>query len=395
MPRWFSEQGEVMGKVWVIDTIKKAAPKTNPIPRTRPAPVEAAAKPKKNGGKKNGGANPWKRVLASYLTGPISVAVWMHGPGRKTWMVTGLACIAIAMLLVTSGASIGASLLDQSYGVLFWLVVVPLAIVALATAWTLAIDRAGRGKTIPASWYPNWIRRPWSIFLCGLMVPGLGLRIAGRPKYAARVFWIVGPLAAALVIILNSRRLWHRSLSGIPAGISGPSLETIFVIATVGGVVMLLAWIVQALDGSRRVSNRRSVAGSNVVSIVLLVTLVLGAVSFRPIEFARDLDVAGTALRAEGFRLIPLKLSEAAARLDPAAPVYVADAAELAKELGMTELAREKREILERRMETYMAILLQAETPSRTIDEPPYASVYGADVEDYLPELDHTVYRNN
>jgi hypothetical protein len=370
-----------MGKVFVIDDHKTSK---KPLAASRrPAPADRSPKPKKNGG-----PNAWRRVLASYLVGPISVAFWVKGPGRTTWAVTGVACIAVAIILLTRGSSMADSLLAGGYGVLSWIVVVPLLILALATVWTLAIDRAGRGKAVPVSWYPGWIRGAWAVFWCGMVVPGMGLRIAGHRRAAARAFWLVGPLAAAGVILANSHRLWDRSRLDVPPGIAGPALETVFIAAAVVVVVSLLAWLVQALDGSRRVSNRRAVGTSNAVSVALLLSLVLGALMFRPIDVAGNLDTASTALRRDGFQLIPLKLSLAAARLHPEQPLYVARAAEIAEALGMNELAREKRRILEQRMEAYVDIVERERNVEEAAAAARLRASIGIDVDNYLHEFD-------
>ena len=370
-----------MGKVFVISDHK--TPKTPSAARKRPAPGDRSPKPTKNGG-----PNAWRRVFASYLMGPISVAFWVKGPARTAWVITGVACIAVAIILFTRGSSMAASLLAGEHGVLSWIVAVPLLILAWATAWTLAIDRAGRGKAVPVSWYPGWIRGVWAVFWCGMVVPGMGLRVAGHRRAAARAFWLVGPLAAAAVILANSRRLWERSRLDVSPGIAGPALETVFVVAAVVVVVSLLAWLVQALDGSRRVSNRRAFAASNAVSVVLLLSLVLGALTFRPIDVASHLDAASTALRRDGFQLIPLKLSEAAARLHPAEPRYVARAAAIAEALGMNELAREKRRILEQRMEVYVDIVERERNAEEAAAAARLRASIGLDVDNYLHEFD-------
>jgi hypothetical protein len=317
-------------------------------------------------------------VLAAYIAGPIAAATWSKGRRRVVWAVAGIASLVTGVALAVDASAIGMWLWKWPNGVLYWLIGVPIVILTIATAWTRAIGEASHGR---AKQYPHWLRRPWAVLTLGMLVPGLGLRVAGHPQRAVWAFWIVGPMAAAWVVLANWRSLWEESRGAVHPGISGASLEIAFVIAAGVAATVMLIWMVQALDGARRVSPARSVGASNLMSVALLLSLLLGVGMFRPIAFARGLHQASIVLQLDGFRVIPLGLCEAAARLDPAEPIYLAHAAELNEALGMEDAAQAKRQIIEQRLNTYLQIARRAERPSvrsSMVDRP-------LDVEDHLP----------
>jgi hypothetical protein len=217
---------------------------------------------------------------------------------------------------------------------------------------------AGRDHPTLATQSPRWLRHPRTVVALGMLAPGLGHLIAGYPRRAACLLWVMGPLALATVVLAQWHWLWERSRSAVPPGISGPALEIVLIAATGVVILALLTWIVQALEGARRVSpNRRSHAFADAVCVALLVSLVLFSATFRPVSLARSLGVASVALHRDGLCVIPLGLAEAAARLDRASPEYLAHAALLNDELGMTDAAQAKRDEIESRMERYAELI--------------------------------------
>jgi hypothetical protein len=179
------------------------------------------------------------------------------------------------------------------------------------------------------------------------------LMLAGRPKRAGWAFLLVGPAVAALVTFSGWHWLWDRSRSSVAPGISGPALEMILVSVVCISAVIAVAWIVQALDGARRVSTYRSHTAASAVSVALVVSLVAFALVYRPATIAQNLYVTSTSLQVNGYRFIPLGLSETAAHLDPARATYLAHAVELCETLGMRGKARAKRQTLVDRANEY------------------------------------------
>jgi len=302
-----------------------------------------------------------KRVLGAYLAGPIAAALSSKGTSRIVWGVVALLSVAGVLTMLFAGSSISTFLANRPNGLLIWLILVPTVSVGTVTAWVAAIINANRGHKVDAFYYPRWLRRFSTVLAMGTVVPGLGLRFAGHPWRAALGFWVLGPLVASVVVLARGPWLWEQSRTALHPGISGPTLEKMFIITAVAGLGALLLWMIQTLDAARRVSTRRSLEGANLASVALILALLLGAFTVRPVGLAQGLHDASTALKLEGFRVIPLGLCEVAMRLDPAEPRYVAEAAILNKELGMTDAADMKRDLLEQRMNDYMGIVRRAD----------------------------------
>jgi hypothetical protein len=227
---------------------------------------------------------------------------------------------------------------------------------SLATSWACAVAAAVDNRTAAAGRFRSRMRRPWAVGVLGALVPGLGLLIAGYPKRAALTLGIVGPMAAAAVILLNWRWLWERNQFAASSGISGTALEITFLAAAGIVVVMLLIWIVQFLDGVRRVSTSRSRGFADAIGFALLVSIILFLTTFQPTPLAQNLYAAAASFQDDGFLVIPLALCETATRLDPASPAYLARAAELNEALGMKIQASAKREIIDRRAREYLEV---------------------------------------
>jgi hypothetical protein len=257
--------------------------------------------------------------------------------------------------LTSTGWPLLAGTLESSKGVLKWLLIVPALGFALATAWARAI---GLVMSSRAARFPDgvrWVRRPVVVGAAGLIVPGLGLLLSGRPRLGAWMFGLLAPLAACALVLAHAPRLWTLPSPASMSGISRPDLETVFLAATGCTAVILFAWIVQALDGIRRVTPAPSSTLSGLVSAGLLVALVLFGVGFRPVVVAEQLHSAGTRFQRDGWRVVPLVLSEAAYRLDPATPEYLSRAAALHGDLGRNEAARARWDLLTERARAWTA----------------------------------------
>jgi hypothetical protein len=294
-----------------------------------------------------------RALLLAYLGGPVTVSRWLSGGKGMAWTIAGLASAAAAFGLLLFKARFLARLELGDNGALLWLLIVPTVVLAVGAVWARAVSAAGCKYYLPRSRLPRWLQGLAATGLAGLLVPGLGLMLAGRPKRAGWAFLLVGAAAAALVVFSRWDWLWDRSRSPVAPGISGAGLEMILVLVVCMSVVIALAWIVQALDGARRVTTYRSHAAASAVSVALVVSLLAFALVYRPATIAQNLHVTSTSLQVNGYRFIPLGLSEAAAHLDPAKATYLAHAVELYEALGMRGKARAKRLTLVDRANEY------------------------------------------
>ena len=308
----------------------------------------------------------WIRVLMAYVLGPIALMIKPAGQRRIYWAILGAVSVVAGAYLLLGRASFNAMIGTTDNGVFIWIALVTFVFLAAATAWARAVAVSGRDHPPLASISPRKMRNPLAVGAVSLVFPGLGLLLQGKTRRAAAVLWTVGPMVAALVILSNWSLLWNQSQWSVPAGSSGLALEIVFVVAAVLALVTLLIWIVQALDGARRFcTTPGSLLRADVVSVALLVTVIAFVSTVRPVPFAESLSASSEGLHQNGFRLIPLVMSESAARLDPASPVHLANAAVLNEELGMKDAARAKKIVIERRMMEYVELMHGSNRPDR------------------------------
>lgn len=351
-------------KVYVITPNKPGDKPAPPIPPSKSAPTTEAPPAPRTVVPAPTAKDRWARVLRAYLLGPVALILWPTGRFRVAWAVMGAGSVTAVLLLVLTWDSFTAGLQSTPNGVLLWLLTVVMVILTTATAWSRAVAFAGHDHPTLASISPSKLRSPRIVGALGFVFPGFGLLMLGRFRRAVCLLWTMGPLAAAVVILANWRWLWSRSQSPVPPGVSGTTLETVLIAATCVVVLGFFTLIVQALDGARRFSTvTRSRALADAVAAALVIALVLFGTTFRPFAFSQSLGAVSVALHHEGFRLIPLGLFEAAARLDPATPSHLANAAAINEELGMTDAARAKRGILERRMKEYIDVVRDHRRP--------------------------------
>jgi hypothetical protein len=295
----------------------------------------------------------WRDILLAYLFGPLTVPLWSRGRSRIVWLVVGYGSVAVGALMVLLGESLTGWLGGISNGPVIWLTTVSVVTLLIAVTWVRAILAVTSGGPTIGSRFPAWMRRPGPVAALGMLVPGLGLQTGGYTRRGAWAFGIVGPVAAAAIVLAHWRWLWECSRSAMKPGISGHSLEILLMAAAGVASAGVLVWIVQALDGARRVSTSRTRSRANVASVALLLSLAFFAFTFRPVSFAVGLGATAASLRHEGLKLIPLGLCEVAMRLDPASPAHIAQAAEINEELGMSDAARAKRRVIEQRARAY------------------------------------------
>ena len=329
-----------------------AASRTRPPSGDRtPAPTVPAAVPPR----------PWARLLSALLLGPVAAVRWLPTPPRRhRWLAISAVCLAAAVTLVGRGWPLLAGTVSSSGGVLKWLLIVPTLGFALAAVWArgLGLVMSSRSARFPEDL--PWLRHPGVIGAAGIVLPGLGLLLTGHTRRGAWTFGLLAPLVAASLVLLHAPWLWaHRAVASKP-GISGPALETVFLIAGAWVVVIAFAWIIQALDGLRRASPAPSPRVSGFVSAGLLAAWVGFGLGFRPADVAGRLDSVSANLERGGWRVVPLLLSESATRLDPATPRYLARTADLYVALGRGAAAHARRDLLAERARAWEATAARA-----------------------------------
>ncbi len=329
-------------KVYIINEPGQTATR-NPKPGTA-SRRHARAPSRKTRAPLRTKSNGWLLALRAYALGPVNLILWPSGKGRIAWAIVGAGSLVAAALLWIWWSAVFDVLERLERGAVLWVVSVVLVILLAATAWARVV--ATSEHTVR---WPRLVRRSGAVCALGLVLPGLGLLIAGRRWKAAVAIWCAGLLVAAVVVAKHWRWLVANGGGG-EGGLPNQTIEGVLGVA-VGCVVFgCLAWLVFALDGVRAVSPvARSSSVGNWLALALLVTFASSLATFRPISVARDLNLAAERLRQQGLRMIPLALYEVASMLDPGTPTYLAGAATLYDELGSSETADVKRDLLQKR----------------------------------------------
>jgi hypothetical protein len=304
----------------------------------------------------------------AYLAGPITVSRWLDGRGGLLWSLLGFGSVLTGFTLLMLLSRFEAWVETTSFGLFWWLLIVPSLVFLSGLVWARSVAAAGKLYPVDYSRLPRGLRAPAAIAAAGALVPGLGLTLTGRSRLAGWSFFLVAPLAAAGVVFSRWQWLWDRSRTPVPAGISSPSLEIVFMATIAVAVAAAVFWLVQALDGARRVSTSRSIVVADTASLALLASLAVFAVAFRPSRVAVNLHATAVTLRSDGYRLIPLGLNEAAIRLDPASPAYLVETAELYRAIGLHDKAEEKRRFLEAKANEYTRLAFGGRQTAMTGD---------------------------
>ncbi len=302
-------------------------------------------------------------LALTYVLGPLAILLTPAGRKQKTSLaLAGLSVAATAVLVLGRFGSLVRA--ENPASAWLWVGLVAVAVMAGFTAWARALHVAGREGVPHVNKLPHWLRRSWAIASLGLIAPGGGLLLSGHRGRAAISLWLMWPAVASVVILLNVTGLWqHHQVSGWLAS-SGPALEVVFMVA--GAIVALgfLGHIAQALEGMRQVlvepGLKTKVKGDYYALAVVALVVVL-VVAANPVQMAHQLDVGGDLMREDGYQVIPLQLTQAASRLDPANSEYVLQAITLYEELGQDEKAAAVRADLDQNLGTYVA-MMQKET---------------------------------
>jgi hypothetical protein len=299
---------------------------------------------------------PSALVLAgTYLLGPLSVFLTPLGLRSRFWQTLAIIAFAGSLLLgscwgeilrLLGGGEQAIILRGGLAAVVFWL---GMAIWARALSVVLAERARLRSRRRQAT-------TPWLAAIVGLLVPGLGLALAGCRRRAVAAFLAAGALAFSCLFLAHGAWWWgwrqhhpgQLPADGlpVPASIGDARLETMLTTAA------LLAWLVQCLEGARQAQTsrdaRRPIAGDT-LHVLVLVSLVAFAMLFSPARIARQLDEAALQMQGQGYRLIPRHLERGAVALDPSRPAYVLRLAELHDALGEgTEAAALRRQLRDR-----------------------------------------------
>lgn len=303
-------------------------------------------------------------VFLSYLLGPFSVPLNPDHRNRRILMSLGLVS-GMAGLGMLAGRGFVLDLVSKGWPLWQVALVATVVIVTAFSVWARNAQLVVQHHGQPRHRLPAIFRKPWAVGLTGLAAPGLGLLLAGCARRGAAVIWSGCMVAASAMVLVGAPAIWAGNHAGQPGSLNPLVLEYVFMAAAVILLAGLIGWVAQALEGARQMMEEPGIRHrmrGDWYAAALLATLVGVALAWDPSTMAGHLDGGSVVLREQGYRLIPLEMSLAAHRLDPAPSQYAIRAMELSEELGRTEEAAALRSELDGNLASYLA-LVQAERP--------------------------------
>ena len=328
-----------------------------------------------------------KRALKSdailallYLLGPFAPAAIRQGKNNFAWTI-----LAALSFLTWAGVwwhwpALRQALETGRVALVPWMLGLAVATGVWLAAWCRALYLVVRDTRFVPETLSAWVRRSNICAFIGLALPSFGYVIAGHARRAAFVQWMTGSAVLPWLLIGHASWIWQCNRNAGRAAVPDIAVEVVVLSAAVLAVLGALAWIAAGLDGARlqalRAGERGEVHGDR-VALALLVSLLLALLCLRPARLASDLDRFASSLQHDGYRLVPTCLELAAMRLDRAEPRYAMACAELLDTMGKHEPARELRDDLRRRWETYAEHLLQEEVRIGSVLYPPLMTVTG------------------
>jgi hypothetical protein len=262
---------------------------------------------------------PLRLLARAYGLGPLGTLLGGAARWEQTLAVLALMAGLFWVLLQLPPVAAGLPAAPR-------LGVVLLCGLVLLLAWCRELVLAAGHRRLNPERLPAWMRRNPATGLLGLLVPGLGLLIAGRPGRAALALFNAGLTVQALLIIAGLARELG------PWGVS-TAVELWLAGAALAFALGALLWVAGALDGARLLASaqrRPRVVPADRYALALLLALALFSAGFQPADFAGDLDGLAATLQARGFRHLPLACELWSLRLDPGRPEYALRAADLA-----------------------------------------------------------------
>jgi hypothetical protein len=311
---------------------KSAAERSLPTPTQRRSDLPTALK-------------PGRTLTQAYFLGPLGALASYAGRANRFWLLTGISATTLALLTFWQGHDMAFKLERGSgYGVL-WLGLWAMSWLGMCLAWSRGITMAGLEVGGGLSRLPKSLGNPWLIGVLGALFPGLGLLLSGYPRRAGWAVLGFGGAVLSALVLANGRALWKWNHVSHYGGFPPTTLEWMFIAAAGLGLIGLVGWLVQLLDGIR-LAGRKAFAESghgDAFAIALVTAMAAFAIVFRPAVFAAEFDHGAEWGQSKGLRITPLALAGAAMHLDPSRPDYAMRVADLEDAMGNKWEARQIR----------------------------------------------------
>lgn len=296
-------------------------------------------------------------VALTWLLGPFALPLTPAGRGHRRWLALGVASGAAGLVVAIVPYERFVPVTNLATP-LAWGSLAALAVFGGFSAWARAVLLAA-AHVPPAHRLPRWCRSRAAVAALGLVAPGCGMLAGGSRWRAGLWLWALWPAALGLLVIRNAPGMWRHLLSTQPDRAAADLLEGWLLLSAAGVGLGALAWLVQALEGARRLAPAPALARGrgDWFAVALGVSCLALAAGGNPGLAARHLGDAASVLQAEGLSIIPLQLSLAAARLDPGSAEYAVVAIGLHEVRGDAQRAQAVRERLDHGLAPYVALL--------------------------------------
>jgi hypothetical protein len=293
----------------------------------------------------------------TWLLGPAALLLTPDGRRHHGWLTLGIAS-ALAGALITLVPYSRFVPVTTLATPLAWSTLAVLATIGGFSAWARAVQFAA-AQVPPPHRQNRWLRSRPAVCVLGLVAPGCGMLVGGNRWHASLWLWALWPAALGVAVLRNAMDMWRHLATTVPDRAAADLLEFSILMAAAAVVLGALAWLVQALEGARRLAPAPALARGHGdwFAVALGVSCAALAVAGNPERAARNLGDAALVLQAEGFSVIPLQLSLAADRLDSAHAEYAVTAIALHEIRGDEQGAKALRERLDRSLAPYVALL--------------------------------------
>lgn len=307
-------------------------------------------------------------IALTWLCGPLALLLTPAGRRRRGLATLGItaAAAALLLLLVPYGRFVPVT---GSATPLAWSALALLAVLGGFTAWACAVPLASASLP-PLPRLPRLLRSRLAVVVLGLLAPGAGMLASGGRQRAGIWLWLLWPAVLGLAMLRSAMAMWQHLAVTLSDSTAADMLEVSLLLSAGAVVAGALVWVVQALEGARRLAPAPALSRGrgDWFALALGVSCAALAVGGNPGHVARQLGDAALVLRAEGMTIIPLQLSLAADRLDPSCAEYAVQAIALHEVRGDQERAGALRARLDQGLAPYVALLGEDRTRTDSDD---------------------------
>jgi len=281
-------------------------------------------------------------AMATYFLGPAAIFASKTGRKSRFWVFMAVfSGLLLSLFLVGfSGRVIPGE--SSSRLVMAWVLSGLTGVLIGSLAWSKGLVLAARKNRAALKSMPSFLRKPLGNGILGIIFPGMGLYLTRHRVRAAAAVWSVAAVALSAIVLSNGNWLWMWQKSGGQLASFSSAFEYLFISAAAAGLLGMIYWIFQALDGARlAVEGIRgeSRARGDLAAVTLIIAIIAFGSAFQKESVARFLDDKGSAILEEGCRVIPLCMASAASSLDPSRPEYSVRVMEIHQEMGNEKTA--------------------------------------------------------